>query len=79
MGQSKGLQPNVYVAHLNRPCSVGRGLVGWQCRLGRLVSQAGRASLGPEALWMTGCMGQLLPRGMYPTAVQLGHQRAAVS
>ncbi len=64
-------------AHLCRPCSVGRGLEGWQCRLGSLVLQAGRASLGPGAWWTTGCMGRPLPRETGLTAVRLGHRRAA--
>lgn len=66
------------VAHLCQPCSAGRRLEGWQSRLGRLVLQAGRASLVPGALWTTGCMGQLLPHEMDLTAARLGHQRAAV-
>ena len=56
---------------------MGPGLVGWQCRQGRLVLQVGHVSLGPGAWWMTECTGQLLPHEMGLTAARLGLQRAA--
>lgn len=64
--------------HLCLSGFLGHELVGWRCRLGKLVLPMGLASLGHGAWWMTGCTGRLPRPEMDLCADRLVPQRAAV-
>lgn len=68
---------NGVIVHLCLSGSLGHELVGWRCRLGKLVLPLGLASLGHGAWWMTGCTGRPPPPEMDQCADRLVPQRAA--